>query len=136
MVIYHHTEMPPIVTYVVVMAVLDIGALAFALYQAYHARKISLEFAATRTINAISIDRSSIDEESGGSETSSIGEPFRQTINNVRATVLNPEFPKNIGESMHRNDMEALKRSNGVSIVSTILWFIFLCKYHSLHVKC
>jgi len=31
--------------YVVVLAVLDIGAMAFALYQAYHARKISLEFA-------------------------------------------------------------------------------------------
>ena len=82
-----------------------------------------------------SIDRSSIDEESGGSETSSIGEPVRRTIG-VRQTVVNPEFPKNISESMHRNDMEALKRSNGVSIVSTILWFIFVCEYHSLHVKC
>ena len=102
------------------------------------------------------IDRSSIDEESGGSETSSIGEPVRPTIGvrapvkfrtssigehvrrtiGVRQTVVNPEFPKNISESMHRNDMEALKRSNGVSIVSTILWFIFVCEYHSLHVKC
>ena len=31
--------------YVVVLAVLDLGAMVFALYQAYHARKISLEFA-------------------------------------------------------------------------------------------
>ena len=31
--------------YVVVLAVIDLGAMAFALYQAYHARKISLEFA-------------------------------------------------------------------------------------------
>ena len=127
--------MPPIVTYVVVMAVLDIGALAFALYQAYHARKISLEFAATRTINAISIDRSSIDEESGGSETSSIGEPVRRTIG-VRQTVVNPEFPKNISESMHRNDMEALKRSNGVSCICIhiILWY--LCVRISLFTYC
>lgn len=34
-----------------------------------------------------------LDEESGGSETSSIGEPVRPTIG-VRATVVNPEFPK------------------------------------------
>ena len=31
--------------YVVVLAVLDLGAMIFSLYQAYHARKISLEFA-------------------------------------------------------------------------------------------
>ena len=71
-----------------------------------------------------------LDEKSGGGRSET-----NRTIR-VRQTVVNPEFPKNIGESMHRNDMEALKRSNGVSIVSTILWFIFLCKYHSLHVKC
>ena len=36
--------------YVVVLAVLDLGAMAFALYQAYHARKISLEFAESNYI--------------------------------------------------------------------------------------
>ena len=77
------------------------------------------------------IDRSSIDEESGGSETSSIGEPVRPTIG-VLQTVVNPEFPKNISESMHRNDMEALKRSNGVSILYPQFFGLSLCARISL----
>lgn len=38
--------------YVVVLAVLDLGCMIFALYQAYHARKISLEFAESSYIAA------------------------------------------------------------------------------------
>lgn len=38
--------------FVVVLAILDLGCLTFALYQAYHARKISLEFAESSYIAA------------------------------------------------------------------------------------
>ena len=76
-----------------------------------------------------------LDEESGGSETSSIGEPVRPTIG-VRATVFNPEFPKNISESMHRNDMEALKRSNGVSCICIHIILRYLCVRISLFTYC
>ena len=73
-----------------------------------------------------------LDEKSGGGRSET-----NRTIR-VRQTVVNPEFPKNISESMRRNDLEALKRSNEVSCICihNSLVYIFVCEYHSLHMKC